>query len=368
MPAICYYITGHGLGHATRSLGIIKSLLDNGATVCIISTMDSSFFDINLNQYHAQIKYFRKTIDSGAIQSSPLEVDPIATLNQYYNCIHLVHEQILQEEVKFLNEEHPSLIIVDVAALPCRAADLAGIPSLILSNFTWDYCYKMMLATVENQIDPDLANEYKNMVLKCEEDYLFAKYFIRLPGATPLSSHIVPTSIAANQIQVMDGPMICRKANDSRMNVRKEFNIPDDVYAVVLGFGGFKLSENFSLLPSYLPPNWVCLVLGSDGSDLPNDTIVINDVKLGYGTVSECLAHKIPLIYVPRSSWPEEEFLKNFMETYDALVEMPETELFEGKWHSYLALALKKKHSSWSIEIENAIDEVVSKIMSFCLS
>eukprot|EP01037_Dinobryon_pediforme_P020864 gene20864-21583_t len=40
------------------------------------------------------------------------------------------------------------------------------------------------------------------------------------------------------------------------------------------------------------------------------DLIAASDAvlgKIGYGFVSECIANSTPLIYVPRSDWPEEE-------------------------------------------------------------
>ena len=36
--------------------------------------------------------------------------------------------------------------------------------------------------------------------------------------------------------------------------------------------------------------------------------------KIGYGTVAECLSCRVPLIYVPREGWPEEDALRDLME------------------------------------------------------
>ena len=37
------------------------------------------------------------------------------------------------------------LVVTDVAAIPCAAAAAAGIPAVILSNFTWDWIYAEFL-------------------------------------------------------------------------------------------------------------------------------------------------------------------------------------------------------------------------------
>ena len=60
----------------------------------------------------------------------------------------------------------------------------------------------------------------------------------------------------------------------------------------------------------------------------------------GYGTVSECLTHGTPLVYVPRSSWPEEEPLKVYLQSFSGGLEMPVNDFVSGNWASYLHNAL----------------------------
>ena len=49
----------------------------------------------------------------------------------------------------------------------------------------------------------------------------------------------------------------------------------------------------------------------------PPDILGAADVmigKIGYGTVSECLAHLCPLLYIPRVDWPEQSRLETLLE------------------------------------------------------
>lgn len=82
--------------------------------------------------------------------------------------------------------------------------------------------------------------------------------------------------------------------------------------------------------------------------------------KLGYGTVSECLSHGTPLLYVPRTDWPEEEHLSKFIMGYQAGVRTEEADFLAGKWSQYLnaALELKGKWSVDDLNVTRALDEV----------
>ena len=124
------------------------------------------------------------------------------------------------------------------------------------------------------------------------------------------------------------------------------------------------MAQSYKFLrDSFLPPGWLCLVLGGiDESELSNtairgssssstsnnsskssgggndgdangpyqsrffvarkgayppDILGAADVmigKIGYGTVSECLAHLCPLLYIPRVDWPEQSRLETLLE------------------------------------------------------
>lgn len=72
------YKSGHGLGHATRSLLIVEYLLSRGAKVDIISSIDSSFFVSSLSHLITddsknQLECFQRCLDSGAIQEHSLK-------------------------------------------------------------------------------------------------------------------------------------------------------------------------------------------------------------------------------------------------------------------------------------------------------
>jgi len=220
---------------------------------------------------------------------------------------------------------------VDATPLGCAAGKLANIPTILLTNFTWDYCFREMLLTegVQKELMPTTTEckssiflEYEEMIMQCNKDSFSCDYYIKLPGQTPNKS-------STSSFKTIDGPLIARLATaDARIRIRKSLGISDDQKILLLGFGGH--DTDWNLENRFLPDGWVCLILGISESALEKlslpkdrfrsmsfdsyvpDLIAASDVvlgKIGYGFVSECLANGTPLVYVPRSNWPEEPFV-----------------------------------------------------------
>ena len=58
--------------------------------------------------------------------------------------------------------------------------------------------------------------------------------------------------------------------------------------------------------------------------------------KIGYGTVSECLAHGTPLVFVRRDYFNEEPFLRRLLQLHGAAVEIKRRDFLEGTWAPFL--------------------------------
>ncbi len=61
--------------------------------------------------------------------------------------------------------------------------------------------------------------------------------------------------------------------------------------------------------------------------------------KIGYGTVSECLAHGKPLVFVRRDYFNEEPFLRRLLQIHHAAVEIRRRDFSEGNWAPFLIAA-----------------------------
>lgn len=258
---VCYYITGHGLGHATRSLEVIRILLSSKKfNVHIVTQVKKEFFASNLTEFDSSMfTYTCRALDTGAHQQDVFVVDMVQSLAQYSSNIHHNRQALLDYEVQWLKDKLITLVLVDATPLGCEAGRLAGVTSVVVSNFTWDFCYKEMLREVSvlDVLTAQQRHQYDEMVDQCELDSSACSYYLQLPGATPLPSHLDPSKLVR-------GPLLARGVRNS--NLRAELSIPTNVRILLLGFGGH--SAAWQLQDSFLPQGWICLVLGTNALQL----------------------------------------------------------------------------------------------------
>ncbi|KAM6550206.1 hypothetical protein CsatB_000014 [Cannabis sativa] len=332
-----YYVTGHGFGHATRVVEVVRHLIMAGHDVHVVTAAPPFVFT---SEIQSPRLFLRKVLlDCGAVQADALTVDRLASLEKYSQTAVAPRDSILATEVDWLNSIKADLVVSDVVPVACRAAADAGIRSVCVTNFSWDFIYAEYVMAA--------GHHHRSIVWQIAEDYSHCEFLIRLPGYCPMPAFR----------DVIDVPLVVRRLHKSRKEVRKELGIEEDVKLAILNFGGqpagWKLKEEF------LPSGWLCLVCGaSDTQELPPnfvklakdaytpDLIAASDCmigKIGYGTVSEALAYKLPFVFVRRDYFNEEPFLRNMLEYYQGGVEMIRRDLLTGHWAPYLKRAITLK-------------------------
>ncbi|KAF9660616.1 hypothetical protein SADUNF_SadunfUnG0007900 [Salix dunnii] len=222
------------------------------------------------------------------------------------------------------------------------------------------------------------GNHHRSIVWQIAEDYSHCEFLISLTGFCPsMLVHVRMIPTLDLDIQCFNNPMsLCLfslelRVDDVEALIEMSFgekehflaalkiliwlssvSVPAfrdviDVPLVVRGLhkthkepSGWKLKEE------YLPSGWLCLVCGaSDSQELPPnfiklakdaytpDLIAASDCmlgKIGYGTVSEALAFRLPFVLVRREYFNEEPFLRNMPESSLAEQEDCEMPLFLG--------------------------------------
>ncbi|KAJ0030989.1 hypothetical protein Pint_12656 [Pistacia integerrima] len=381
-----YYVTGHGFGHATRVVEVVRNLILAGHDVHVVTGAPDFVFTSEIQSPRLFIR--KVLLDCGAVQADALTVDRLASLEKYSETAVVPRDSILKTEVEWLNSIKADLVVSDVVPVACRAAAEAGIRSVCVTNFSWDFIYAEYVMAA--------GNHHRSIVWQIAEDYSHCEFLIRLPGYCPMPAFR----------GVVDVPLVVRRLHKSRKEIRKELGIGEDVKLVILNFGGqivlilslemidsnrdllysesyqlrkmfdyefnyFYLHPNsvsdmqpagWKLKGEYLPSGWLCLVQfvcgASDTQELPPnfiklpkdaytpDLIAASDCmlgKIGYGTVSEALSYKLPFVFVRRDYFNEEPFLRNMLEFYQAGVEMIRRDLLTGNWKPYLERAISLK-------------------------
>ncbi|XP_042452174.1 L-arabinokinase-like isoform X2 [Zingiber officinale] len=329
-----YYVTGHGFGHATRVVEVVRHLIAAGHDVHVVTGAPDFVFTTEIQSPNLHLR--KVLLDCGAVQADALTVDRLASLEKYHETAVLPRASILATEVEWLNFIKADLVVSDVVPVACRAAADAGIRSVCVTNFSWDFIYAEYVM--------ETGRHHRSIVWQIAEDYSHGELLLRLPGYCPMPAFR----------DVIDVPLVVRRLHKSRTQIREQLGIGNDVKVVIFNFGGQPAGWN--LKQEWLPDGWLCLVCGaSDKQELPPnfvklakdaytpDIIAASDCmlgKIGYGTVSEALAYKLPFVFVRRDYFNEEPFLRNMLEYYQGGVEMIRRDLLTGHWAPYLERAL----------------------------
>ncbi|KAJ1422513.1 Ribosomal protein S5 domain 2-type fold, subgroup [Sesbania bispinosa] len=311
-----YYVTGHGFGHATRVTEVVRHLIHAGHDVHVVTGAPDFVFTSEIQSPRLFIR--KVLLDCGAVQADALTVDRLASLEKYSETAVKPRASILAKETEWLHSIKADLVVSDVVPVACRAAADAGIRSVCVTNFSWDFIYAEYVMAA--------GLHHRSIVWQIAEDYSHCEFLIRLPGYCPMPAFR----------DIIDVPLVVRRLHKSPKEVRKELGVADDVKLVILNFGGqpsgWKLKEDF------LPSGWVCLVCGaSDNDDLPPNFIKL--AKDAYTpdliAASDCM--------LGQDYFNEEPFLRNMLEYYQCGVEMIRRDLLTGHWRPYLERAISLK-------------------------
>ena len=114
---IAYYITGHGLGHAVRSLKV-ASVLGLDHQIEIVSPINPKFIARNLK---TPFSHRRVRLDVGVVQPDSLRLDLPATFAKLKELASHT-EYLIRQEATWMVQQGIGRVITDIPAIPCAAA------------------------------------------------------------------------------------------------------------------------------------------------------------------------------------------------------------------------------------------------------
>jgi L-arabinokinase len=320
---IVAYISGHGFGHASRDLELIKALHAKcpGARVIIRTEVHQWFFETAPTSVDVQTL---KT-DTGVAQIDSLHIDTEETARRaaafYRN-----FEQRADEEAGRLAAERANLVIGDIPPLAFAAASHAKIRSVAVGNFTWDWIYQGF---------PVFEHLAPNVVAMIAAAYATATRALRLPLHGGFES----------MARVTDIPFIARRSSRDPVRTRHILGVPADKPLVLASFGAYGAAlpldaltqqRAFTLLTFDRPPNGL----------LYQDIVAAADVvvsKPGYGIVSECVANDTALLYTSRGNFAEYDVFVQEMPRYLRCRHIAQTDFFAGRWESAIDALLQQR-------------------------
>lgn len=327
MPTLAYFITPHGFGHAARACAVMAAAQRHIPDLRweIFTRTPEWFFAESLSGPYA---LHPTDTDVGLVQLDALRADLPATAERLAGLLPFAPEKVeaLAAQVKNLGCR---AVLCDIAPLGIAVARAAGVPSVLVENFTWVDIYGEYLAEC-----PALTPYSKQMA----EWFTAANYHIQ---TTPVCNPSAQASLTV--------PPVSRAPRTERSAVRGLLSIPEDSPLLLITMGGvdFRHSylERLARFPEVhfvlagnhtarqTPPN-LHLLPPHSGIFHP-DLVAAGDGvvgKIGYSTLAEVYSAGVPYGYVPRPRFRESDVLSAFVEREMAGFAIDTEELSDGRW------------------------------------
>ncbi len=320
MSTIAFYISGHGFGHASRSIEIINALIErrHGLRVVIRSSVAPWLVERTAAR---GVSLSPAEVDTGVVQIDSLNRDARASIAQA-EAFMSTFAQRVATEVEFLRANDVALTIADLPALGIAAGRAAGLPSIASGNFTWDWIYA-------HYPDGD------GVARQIADVYRDATFTLRMPMWGGFET--MPG--------VRDIPFVARRSRRDADEVRNALRIPRNKRIVLMSFGGYGLAGvDTAALQSMngyhvLAPGMIDERAMYDGGYRYEDLVRAVDVvatKPGYGIISECIANDAALLYTSRGDFREYQVLVDAMPKYLRAAFIDHGDLFAGRWQPHL--------------------------------
>ena len=137
--AIVFYVSGHGFGHASRSIEVINAILAKRpeVRVGVRTSAPRWLFDLSVK---GKVAYSTLECDTGVVQVDGMSLDEADSIRRAAS----FHSDLVTRaasETRALRELGAGLIVGDIPPLAFAVGASAGIPTVALGNFTWDWIY-----------------------------------------------------------------------------------------------------------------------------------------------------------------------------------------------------------------------------------
>jgi hypothetical protein len=234
---IAYFISPHGYGHAARASAVMEAIYRINPWICfeVFTNIPEKFIRDSVS---ADFQYHSTLTDIGLVQKSPLHADIEDTVKQLDRFIPFEPGIInaLSDKVK---TRDCIMVVCDIAPMGIAVARKAGIPSLLIENFTWDWLYREYSASNRN------LEAHINYM---KELFSRADYHIQTqPVCSPVNS-----DLTANPVS--------RPPRTPSRDIRKSLNIEEQEKSVMISMGGvpdkhpsLKALKKNGGLPLYYP-------------------------------------------------------------------------------------------------------------------
>jgi L-arabinokinase len=336
VPAVFFYVSGHGFGHASREIEVINTLAAR-LPACSIVVRTSAARWIFDRTVRGPFTLIEGECDTGVVQIDSLHLDAATTIGRAAAFYRRLPEHVAREAA-LLREHDAVFVVADAPPLGCAAARAAGVPCAVLSNFTWDWIYEGYAA--EAAAAPDLLPRIR-------EAYRAAPEAWRLPFHGGFATFD----------RILDIPLIARHARHEPDLVRRQLNLPAGVPLALSSFGGYGVKD-FDPHSLDCLDTWCVVITGRHAPPaLPPGAAFVDErhiydsglryedlvravdavvTKPGFGIVAECIANDTAMLYTSRGRFVEYDVMVAEMPRFLRCAHLDIASLLAGRWREAL--------------------------------
>ena len=317
-------LSAHGLGHLAQTAPVLQALRRRhpGLRLTLRSALPNARLRARLGDAFGTFTHLEAASDFGYVMHDATEID-LAASAAAYRAAHADWPARVAAETAFLADLAPDLVLSDVAYLPLAGATRAGIPAFGMCSLNWGELFAHFFAhepwapPIQAQIDAAYAGAT----------------FLRLTPAMPMP----------RLARSLDLPPVAVPGRARPAELRAALGCAADVYLVLVAFGGFAKALPLEDWPEQNGLRILIPGLGQnprpDVADPTTLDFSFSDLlasvdavltKPGYGTFVEAACAGIPVLYLRRPDWPEQDALIDWLHANARALEIDAATLARG--------------------------------------
>ena len=334
-PHLLICISGHGFGHVAQTAPVVNALKQLLPDLRLTIRSSVPLGHLRSRMPH-EFHYLEEAVDPGMQMVSALEVDEDASFKSYL-AFHAEWNMRIQAESDLIAALTPDLVLTNVAYLPLEGAARLGIPAVAMCSLNWadifrDFCGEM----------PGAAQ----ILEQIERAYQHADTFLRLTPAMPMPWMLQQRTL---------GP-VAQPSPSRRDLIDKKLGLYRKNKLVLVSMGGIAMQFPIDVWPRIADVRWLvpdswqsdredCVPVGSLGLDF-SEVLASCDILLtkpGYGSFVEAACAGVPVLYVKREAWPEQDELVCWLSRQGRCKELSAEQLQTGKFGEALSELLNQE-------------------------
>ncbi len=330
-PHFAYFITPHGYGHAARAAAVMLAMrrMNPLAAFEIFTKVPPWFF---FDSLQSGFGYHDLLTDIGLAQDSVMEENLPETVRRLDALLPFRPAKVraLAEQVR---ASGCRAVLCDVAPLGIAVAHAAGLPAVLIENFTWDWIYEGYLAA-----EPALAEP----IALLRAAFAQADAHIRTLPACDFSS---PADLTTQPVG--------RRARTAPALTRAALGIDPARPVVLLTMGGiggaYPFLDALAANPAatFIVPGGSerfekrgnLILLAHHSNYYHPDLLAASDLvigKLGYSTLAETYLAGLRFAFIPRPRFRESDAMRGYAIEKLNGIEVNESRFSSGSWMAEL--------------------------------